>query len=240
MKTEFYIKENGFEEIKQKLIFRTIPIVLIALCGGIAISHFNSSDQNSDINLLPFFIPLIIGVMVFGFLKGMRRQKEIFNSYQLVIEEERILRRQAHTDDIEIKWSEIKEISKNKDGSLMIKGANVNKSIGVPGQIQNMPELELRLSDILEIIPASEKSFIQKFPWIFPVLTVGLMMIVAMSTNKILVGLAGTFLTAGLIYSLVVTQRSKHLDKKTKRGMWLILIVLVSIVGATISKVFGY
>jgi hypothetical protein len=239
MEMKFKIKENGFDEIRKQMILRTIPIALIAACGGLAISHFNTNGQSSDVNVLPFLIPIIIGAMVFGLLKGIKRQKNIFNSYELTINDESILRKQDLTADIEIQFNEIKEITKNKNGALAIKGENSNKSIGVPSQVENIMELESRLSKVFEITTSNKQTFIQKFPWVLPLLTIGLMMTVFIAKNKILVGIAGVSLTIGLIYSLVVTQKSKHLDKKTKKGMWLILIVLFSIIAVTYFKVFG-
>ena len=121
---KFKIKENGFDEIRKKMILRTIPIAFIAACGGLAISHFNTNGQSSDVNVLPFVIPIIIGAMVFGLLKGIKRQKNIFNSYELTIDNEKIIRRQDLTPDIEIPLNEIKEIIKNKNGALAIKAVS--------------------------------------------------------------------------------------------------------------------
>ena len=236
---KFKIKENGFDEIRKKMILRTIPIALIAACGGLAISHFNTNGQSSDVNVLPFVIPIIIGAMAFGLRKGIKRQKSIFDSYELTIDNERIIRRQNLTPDIEIQFSQIKEISKNKNGSLTIKGENLNNSIGVPSQIENMIELESILSKLFKITTSDKQSFQQKYPWVLSILTIVLMMVVYIAKNRILVGFVGSSLTIGLIYSLVITQKSKHLDKKTKRGMWFTLIVLFSVIAITYLKVFG-
>ena len=239
MEMKFKIKENGFDEIRKKMILRTIPIALIAACGGLAISHFNTNGQSSDVNVLPFVIPIIIGAMAFGLRKGIKRQKSIFDSYELTIDNERIIRRQNLTPDIEIQFSQIKEISKNKNGSLTIKGENLNNSIGVPSQIENMIELESILSKLFKITTSDKQSFQQKYPWVLSILTIVLMMVVYIAKNRILVGFVGSSLTIGLIYSLVITQKSKHLDKKTKRGMWFTLIVLFSVIAITYLKVFG-
>tara|TARA_B100000683_G_C12286530_1_gene472141 strand:+ start:55 stop:777 length:723 start_codon:yes stop_codon:yes gene_type:complete len=239
MEMKFKIKENGFDEVRKKMILRTIPIALIAACGGLAISHFNTNGQSSDVNVLPFVIPIIIGAMAFGLRKGIKRQKSIFDSYELTIDNERIIRRQNLTPDIEIQFSQIKEISKNKNGSLTIKGENLNNSIGVPSQIENMIELESILSKLFKITTSDKQSFQQKYPWVLSILTIVLMMVVYIAKNRILVGFVGSSLTIGLIYSLVITQKSKHLDKKTKRGMWFTLIVLFSVIAITYLKVFG-
>ena len=85
MNIEFQIKENGFAEIKRAMIIKTIPIAILAAGTGLAISHFNTNGQSSDVNVLPFVIPIIIGALAFGLFKGINRQKGLFESYKISI-----------------------------------------------------------------------------------------------------------------------------------------------------------
>lgn len=91
----------------------------------------------------------------------------------------------------------------------------------------------------MKITVSDDKSFAQKYQWVFSLLAVILMVITYLSTNKFLVGVAGTTLTIGLIYSLITSQRSKHIDRKTKRSMWLVLIVLFAVIAITYSKLIS-
>ncbi|MFY0602069.1 MAG: hypothetical protein JXR03_20510 [Cyclobacteriaceae bacterium] len=239
MTDQFKIKENGFNEIRKKMILRVIPIALIAGLGGLAISHFNTGGQSSGISSLLIGLPVILGAMAFGLVKGIKRQKNIFNSYTLIINETEIIRQQNLTPDIIIPIREIKEIIKNKEGAFAIKRENSSDAIGIPIQIEKIEELEIRLSSLKEITESDKKSLIQKFPWALPLATVGLMMIVYISTNKLHVGLSGATLTIGLTYSLIIGQKSKHVDRKTKRGMWLTLLILCSVIAITYSKLIA-
>jgi len=239
MEEQFNIKENGFDEIRKKTIVRTIPIILLAALGGLAMSHFRSDGEGLDMYTLAFTIPIVIGALAFGLNRGIKRQKDIFNSYTLIINEEKIIRKQNITPDIEIPLNEIKEITRTKEGAFAIKGENPKDLISIPSQIERINELELKLSGIVEITASNRKSLVQKFPWAIPLILIGLMMIVYVSTNKIIVGIAGLSLSIGMIYLLIVTQKSKHVDKKTKRSTWLILLVIFSVIGVTYFKVFG-
>jgi len=236
---KFKVKENGFDEIRKKMILQKAPIILIAIFAGLAISHFNTNGQSTDVNILPFMIPIVIGSSFLGFIIAIKRQKKVFDSYELTIDEEKIIRRQNLTPDIEVSFSEVQKIIKNKNGTLTIKGVNSNNSIEVPSQIENLIELEAMLSKVTEITTHDKQSPQQKQTWVLALLTVALMMIVYLAKNKILVGVSGVVLTLGLTYSLIATQRSKHVDKITKAAIWLILFVLPSIIAVTYFKVFG-
>ncbi len=236
MPEKFNIKENGFDEIRKKVLYRTIPIGIIAAAGGLSISLFNSNGQTTDVNTLPFVIPIIIGALAFGLFKGLKRQKQIFNSFTLTIDESAVTREQDLTPIISIPIGEIQQIVKSSKGTFVIKGNSPQDVIGIPSQIENPETLESILSELSNITTSDDKSFVQKYQWAFPLLTVVLMVVTYLSTNKILVGITGTTLIIGLIYSLVTSQQSKHIDKKTKRSMWMVLIVLFSVIAITYFK----
>ncbi len=85
MKTEFRIKENGFNEIKKSIIIKTLPLLALALAVSFSISHFKSNGQTSDTDVLYLVIPIVIISIGLGLFKGLRRQKELFESYKLII-----------------------------------------------------------------------------------------------------------------------------------------------------------
>lgn len=239
METQYQIKENGFDEIKKKIILRVVPIALIAMIGGLTINHFTTNGQSSNMNVLPFLIPFIIVIMALGIRKAVKRQKDIFNSYKLIIDNQKIIRQQHLTPDIEIPLEEIKEIIKNKNGTFIIKGEKLSNTISIPSQLEKIDEVEVKLAEITKIIQNDKKPFLQRFFWVIPILTVGLLMIVYISENKILVGFSTIVLILGAIYSLISTQRSKHVDSKTKKGIWFIILVLFSVITVSYIKLFG-
>ncbi len=239
MQQKFKIKENGFAEIRKQLILRLVSFGLIVLCGLIVYIYILSTNQSGDINTLPFILPIIIGAVIFGLLMGLRRQKSIFNSYELTIDDQKIVRKQNITSDITIYLNEIEEIKKIANGALIINAGRLNKTIIVPAQLENIETLESKLSDFNITTAGREKSVLQSLKWPLSVLTIVLMLVLYLSTNKILISISGILLTAGLIYSQFAIQKSKHIDNRTKRGAWISLIVIIIIVWITYIKVFG-
>lgn len=239
MNNEFQIKENGFAEIKKAILIKTIPILMLAGGTAIAISYFNSSRQSSDVNVLPFMIPILLVVIVNGIFKGLRRQKELFESYKLIVNEDEIVREQKNTPTISISHNEIKSITKNSKGILTIVGNSKTEIIGVPTQIDNSERLEQLLSQIHLITNSDKQSFSQKYNVLVTLLTIGLMASVYLSTNKLIVGITGTLLLLILSYSFYEIRTNKNVDKKTKKITWWLILVLISIIATMRFKLIG-
>lgn len=239
MNNEFQIKENGFAEIKKAILIKTIPILMLAGGTAIAISYFNSSRQSSDVNVLPFMIPILLVVIVNGIFKGLRRQKELFESYKLIVNEDEIVREQKNTPTISISHNEIKSITKNSKGILTIVGNSKTEIIGVPTQIDNSERLEQLLSQIHLITNSDKQSFSQKYNIFVTLLTIGLMASVYLSTNKLIVGITGTLLLLILSYSFYEIRTNKNVDKKTKKITWWLILVLISIIATMRFKLIG-
>ncbi len=239
MKTEFKIRKNGFDEIKRAMIIRTIPIMILAGGTGLLISHFNSNGQTSEINVLPFVIPIIIGAIGFGLFKGIKRQKVLFESYILTITEHEITREQKNTQPIKIPVNEITSIVKNSNGALTIIGNSSTNFIGIPSQINEPEKVEQLLKNLFPIKLSDNKSIVEKYKWILIISMLGLMASVYLSTNKLVVGITGIILIAFLGYSFYEVCRNKNIDKKTKKGMWWLLLVLFSIIGTMYFKLTG-
>lgn len=239
MNTEFQIKENGFAEIKKALIIKTIPVAILAAGTGLTISHINSNGQTTDVNVLLFLIPLVVGALAFGLFKGINRQKELFESYKLIVNEYEIVREQNNTQTISIPRNEIKSIIKNPKGILTIVGNSYTDVIGVPSQINNSEKLEQVLSEIKPITYSNKKPLFEKYKGVLILIVLGLMATVFISTNKLLVGITGLILILFLGYSFYEVRRNKNIDKKTKNSMWWLLLVLFSVIGNMYFKITG-
>lgn len=236
---QFKIRKDGFKEIRKAMLIKAIPISIIAALGGLAISHFNTNGQQSEVNVFPFVIPLVIGALVFGLYRGVNRQKEIFDSYILSLDNHGITREQHNTPTITISNADLTEIIKNSNGSFTIKGKSTVNVIGVPSQIDDYEKLEKLLSEIKQISTKTNEPLLQKFRGLLSILTVGLMAAVYISEDIIIVGISGAVLLAVLGYSFFEIQRSKNIDSKTKKGMWWLFLLTASIIGVMYYKLTG-
>ncbi len=178
-------------------------------------------------------LPLLIGILVFTILLRLKKQKEIFEMYNLTIDDNCITKEQYSMPAITISIADIDEIRKDPAGSFTIKGKSTKNTINIPAQITGYEKLEQRLSEVkpISITENNSKTVFQS--WIkalLPIFTVGLMAVVYIAENKIVVGVCSTILVAITGYSFFTIQTNKNIDKKTKKRSWWILLVMVSII----------
>jgi len=236
---QFNIRKGGFKEIRKEVLIYIISIMLIVAFGGIAITYFSSSGQESEVNVYPFVIPIILFVLGFGIYRSISRQKEIFESYKLTIDNDTIIREQYNTQTITIAIADISEICKNSNGSFTIKGSSAINVINIPAQIDNYEKIEQLLSEIKLISYKNRKTYLQMlFAGLLSILIIGLMVVVYIIKDKIIVGICGTILLVILGFSILISQRNKNIDSKTKKGMWLSILVIASIIGVMFYKIF--
>ena len=171
--------------------------------------------------------------------KGLNRQKKILASYVLTLYDNKLVRQQDLTPDIEIQLGEISKIVQSKNGALTIISKNKRDTIVVPYHTNHIKELQALLAKSIEIDTQQKTHFINKNPWAISLLTILLITVVFVSNNKWLVGFAGLSLTIGLTYSISISFLSKNLDKKTKKGMFLAVPVILFIIVITYFKVFA-
>jgi len=235
----FKIRQDGFKEIRKKMLMRLIPMVLIAGTVGITISMINSKQKENGVNVLLIVLPIVVLASGTGLYRGVNRQKGLFESYTLTITDNLIKREQLNTPIIVIYFNEIKEIAKHKNGSFTIKGKDLADLIGIPAQIDDYLRLEIALEHIQSIVVKNKVSFIEKYQSLVVAITIGLMLSVFIVNNRIIVALAGSTLVALMVWSFIKIRSSKNVDFKTKRSVWWVLLVLASIIVVMVLKLTG-
>jgi len=235
----FKIRQDGFKEIRKKILLSSIPLLLIAGAVGITINTINSKEKENDVNVLPIVIPMVVLASGFGLYRGVKRQKALFESYTLTITNNLIRREQLNTPTISIYLNDIKEIAKHKNGNFTIKGKETVDLIGIPTQIDDYLLIETVLQQIQSIVVKDKVSFLEKYQSLTGFLVVGLMLCVYTVNNKIVLGLSGSALVALMIWSIIKIRKSKNVDNQTKRSVWWVLFVLASVIAIMIFKLTG-
>ena len=237
MSETFEIRETGFEEIKKSLIIKALPLLLLCLVFGVGIASFNTKDKEQLLFVLPIMIPFLLIFLGRGIIKALGRQKMLFKSYRLTFTESDVTREQINTPTINIQFDNIKSIVKNKNGSYVINGKSSGETILIPAQIDNAENLEILFRQIKSIEEPNQPSFEEKYKTPITLLTLVCMVLVYVSYNKIIVLIASLIVSSMLIRSFIQILKSKNVDSKTKRGSYLVILVLASIIGVTIMKV---
>lgn len=233
MKT-YKLDPEGFKEIKAAALKRTISIGVIAASAGLYISTLNQSDEVSTLDTLPFVIPIVLFALILGLFKGLKRQKDQWNTYELTVDEDSVIRTQKNVATLKIHKNDLLEIEESPKGNLILKTDQKTKWINIPSSILEREEL---LDSIKAFGPIQQgKENKGKWTGLISLVTLGLMVIFFTNHEKSILIPSGIILILGLLGSFIGIQRSKNIDKKTKRAAYLIFLVLFSIVGRMISE----
>lgn len=220
------------------MIARLLVMIAIVAPFGIAVTLFNTGKEKQQYNYIsiPIIIVLFIIVFFYTIRRAVKKQKELMDSYTLVLSENMITRYQLNTPTISLYHNELKEISKTSKGIFVIKGRQPEDVIFVPAQIENHADLEERLNNILPIAQYKPKTIFEKYSIPISLLTVGLMFGVYTAKDKMLALACCIPLTAFLAWSFYKIRVSKNIDNKVRRISWWMLLVMASIIYATILK----
>lgn len=222
------------EGLTKKYLIRSIPSLLIPIVFYFSTFYFEHGNFDSPILVIAPIV-FILTLVSFSIWRGIKKSKAMAESYELTISDQLIVREQMNTPDISILVSEVIEIAKHPKGGFTIKGSRKNGTIIVPVLIENREQLEAALQQI-HPITIKKNTWLKKLAVLLPFTGIGLFLCIYFLHNKIIIGIAGTLLTGLLIWSLVLVQKSKNVDRKTKNSMWIVLLVLASIIAVTIMK----
>ena len=145
----FKLDKAGFTVQEKSILVRSVAIGIIATCGGIIVTTYHQGNTSSY--SLYIVVPMILICIGAGLWIGIRRQRKLWATYELIINEDTIIRKQNNITTITISKNEIQYIVESDNGIIAIKPMNTNQIIIVPAGITNREELIKTLAGFGEI-----------------------------------------------------------------------------------------
>jgi hypothetical protein len=233
----FCFNEDGLKQLRTALLKKIIPIYSVIMLAVVSYTTYQSIQEHAGIFVIIIPILLIAALIVITSKRSINHQVNILKTYRLTLHTNYISREQSNLPIMEIATDEVESITKNADDCIIIRGTKPQETIYIPAQLENIEQLEQRLSKMKEVT-TNNRSFVKKKSAIIAIIAVlVLFATVIIATNKIIVCISGIILLVMMAYSLYKIQTNKSIDKKTKEGSWFILIVAASIAYAIYSKV---
>ncbi len=224
----FKLDPYGFKKVQKKVLIKTIPVALIAAIAGFYISSATQNTDISTVNPLQLSIPIILLALGFGLFNGLKRQKNNWDTFELTIDGETISRTQKNVPTVTINKKDIQKIFESPQGQILIKTGKRTDFISIPSSVREREEL---LNTLLYFGPINNQmGSNSKLTLIVSILSIGLLAAFFVSNEKSIIIPTGIILIAGLLWPFFEIQRSKVIDKRTKRGAYFIFLVLLSIV----------
>jgi hypothetical protein len=232
---EFRIRPNGFNEIKKRLIV-TMSALFGAVIFLIVLLPALLSDEPSRFDTLPYLLPLFLGVFAFSVVNGIKKQRLVFESFRLRVDDEKIVRESLHTPTLTIYRKDVKTITKSSNGSFTIQGNSKLNAIGVPAQIENVHLLETTLNQIIPVTVRTTKTFSERMFGPIALSGAGLMAVPIVSSNQTVVGISQVLVVLLLTVCLILIQQSRNVDRRTQRLSWVALIPIVAYATTIVSR----
>jgi hypothetical protein len=237
---EYRIKPEYFERLKKKMLSWYVPILAVVFIIISITQGYNPKTKEFDFVTLAIVLPIFILFGGYSYFRMIKRQRVICNSYRIIIHDNLITREQANTPTISIYANEISSMIKSVDNHIIIKGKTAADLIYVPSKMENFEELERKLEEFMLIVPATKKTFLQRYQIVISLLVLALMITTFATTNKIVAVICGLPLMVLLIYGYFQGIKNKNLDNRTRRGLWYMWILIAAIAGSIIYKMLNF
>ena len=230
----YHLAPEGFAAARNKL-FRQKA----ALFAGILLFLFvvqykvfgDSWRRGPIISLLPALFALLItlAALVFGVMRGIKRNKESWISYELTIGEDFLIRRIKDFPELEIQRHEIIAIKESAVG-LHVETKLKGRAIGIASALVDYDNAKERLNQWIPI-QASQQGWMSSGSWIWglPLLFLALFGGFYVSDKSWVIVATGTPLLVGLSWSIWSIQKSVQVSAHMKRLSLLAFLPLLSI-----------
>jgi hypothetical protein len=226
----YTIRPEGFNEVRNKILTKLIPLFILAISVGTYTSFSNLNFQDGDYTSLYIAIPVFLIYGLFSISRSLNRRKKMFESYSLSIDENSIWRDIKDTPSIHLYRSEVEQIQVLPNKVILIKTREKGNMIYVPAQVSNYDDLVNVLSEIKPL--EQSDSILKKQRWsiLASIAMLGFLVLTFTSSNKFIVTFSGVGL---LILSILLLRKVKgnnNIDYKTKRGLnwyWFLMAVII-------------
>jgi hypothetical protein len=239
----YTLKPEGFQRERRKAITRGIvwsvllsAIAFIAGLFGLASENDQGASADGKVPVWPLLVFIAVCVP-YGAFRGIRRSlrilREGWDSYELGLGDDFVLKKQANMPEIEIGRDEITRVqeasSKGIPNGLVIRTADRQCFISVPVALDGYDEVKYQLGHWhqLEALSTLKYLALQILVWL---LIPAALLVIFVSRNEWLVLAVGIMLITFMGFAIVELRRSMNVDSRAKNLRFMILATIVLIV----------
>lgn len=217
-----------------------VGMVTVLFTGGMILLSYVQNKGKFD-PVVYYMIPVVLFSMGIGAVRQLNKQREQLISYRLSITDSSIVREQAEHPPMEIRYTDLSRIIKNKNGSLTIFSRDDAQFVHVPTQLQFFDKVEETLSQIRAIIPAAEDRVANTKAYINIALSfLGIVgfLTVQLSANKQLAIPSGLLATACWVYLTWKIYPLRNAYPQLRKTFWMFYFVIGLTALTTLSRIF--
>jgi hypothetical protein len=202
-----------------------VPIALGAVLVGAF--GFRRPDDSLWISLVP--LALIVVAFAFTLRGTIAKQLRIQGSLNIIMDDVAITRYQASLEPVAIRLGEVTRVLESPGRWIRVYGPGSQQHITAPAEMSDYDLLRQRIAAVRAPEPYAHGG-VKKFLTLASVFVpfIGLAAVMR-STDQLVVLAGGTLLILYFVYAAAVTARSPHVDPKSRRMSWVLVMLALAL-----------
>ncbi len=223
MTSEYKLTDEFFRNFRFRILSRTVPLMLVAIGGGWYIA-----GAPTDLIVLAVLSAFVLVGLPLTLGRTLNRQVKSYRTFCIQLDERFIAREQDGHARIEIALQEVTSLVEVPGKAIAVRGNGPHQTIALPATLERFDELRAQLAKIrpIEAKPAKQTLLLSYASGLGAIFC---MIVFYRAETLVTIMAFGTLLIAGLIACGVLVFRSPHIDRRTKRGLWVGGMVIASI-----------
>ncbi|MGI4865728.1 MAG: hypothetical protein ACRYFZ_17530 [Janthinobacterium lividum] len=230
---EYYLTPEATRATQKALLKQAILFAAIMLIAGVGYNYWGLHADNSVLLLV---LVMATGTSIYSYFRNLKQQKLAIESYRLVVNTDGISRFTTLLPPIQLASVEITAITQHAQGNLAITTADKYRAIYVPAHVANRSELLHELARFAPLTIVDHKTWTAKLMPLVAIGMLGLMGLFYTVSNKVISTITGLLLLGILTWSCWHIWRNKNLPRQSRRLLWFMPLILLSIVAGIITR----
>jgi hypothetical protein len=238
----YHLALEGFRAARNRLLKQKIAVFVAIFLFLLALAYREFGEtwqRDSVVSLIPTFVFLLIvsGALAVGFRKGIKRNQESWDSFELVVGDDFVIRRIKDFPELEIQQHEVTAIRESAVG-LHVETNLKDRTIGIATALIDYADVKERLSRWAPVQQLQQgRLTASRWMWGLPVIFVVLFGIFYMATKSWVILATGAPLLAVLSWSIWSIRQSVQVSAHMRRLSLLVFLPLLAIAAKLILAV---
>lgn len=239
----YRLAPEGFSAARNRLL-RQRAVLFVGVVVFLLVLAYKELGQtwerDSITSLLPafLFVLFVFGALAVGLRKGIKRNQESWDSFELVVGDDSVIRRIKDFPELEIQRHEVTRIRETAAG-LCLETKLKDRTIGIARALVDYEDARGRLSRWMPPVNEPQQGWTApiRWMWVYPVITLILFAVFYMTTSNWLIVATGVPLLIGLSVAIWLIRRSVQVSAQMKRLSLLTLLPLLAIIAKLIQAI---
>ena len=224
---QYRLLPSSYPEAEKRMLRRNLVPQLCVMAAVVIVSLVLSARTSQTPAALAILVVTSVALLTYMAIIPRRRVRRVlpklWQTYVLEIGPDYLLRRQADTPDIHLRFQDVKRIEHLPGRYLRVIGNSSFQVIGIPEDIDQLAEIRQTLE---AIAPITKRRADRNLNWsVLLALGFAGWIVMLWSSSPRVVLPVGAVVTGMLIWLFVYLQRSPNVPQANRRGAWVYLIL---------------